>query len=222
MQKEIYILRGTSAESYASFQERIQSLADRLIRETAPEKLSVTLTTEKPPRMTVIPFVSKKIAALSLYRETNGPVNSLKTEPDLCGAYRVEEAMPVQYEKSWSNGEITPGICLLTLFRRRPGLDHATFLHRWHHSHTPLSLRIHPLWHYNRNVVTGTLDPGSEPWEGIVEEHMKSRADLLNPFRFFGNPMVIVQRMVEVYRDTRSFLDYKTIEPYLVREYHIK
>jgi len=221
MQKEIYLLRGSSAESYAAFQEEIFGVADRLVRETAPEKLSVTLTTEPPPRLTVIPFVPKKIAAISLIRERAAPMKFPNLESDLCGAYRVEEALPVQYEKSWNNGTITPGICLLTLFRRRPGLDHPTFLHRWHHSHTPLSLRIHPLWHYNRNVVTGTLAPGSEPWEGIVEEHMKSRADLLNPFRFFGNPLVIVQRMIEVYRDTRSFLDYKTIEPYLVREYHL-
>jgi hypothetical protein len=44
----------------------------------------------------------------------------------------------------------------------------------------------------------------------------------VNPFKFFGNPAVIVPRMINVYRDTNSFLDYKTIEPYFVSEYHIK
>jgi len=140
----------------------------------------------------------------------------------LRGIYRVEEALPVAYEKSWPDGELTPGVCLLTLFTRKPGLDHATFLNRWHNSHTPLSLRIHPLWHYNRNVVRERLITSSEPWEGIVEEHFRKRSDLVNPFRFFGNPLRIVPNMIEVYNDTRTFLDYNTIETYFVREIIVK
>ena len=62
----------------------------------------------------------------------------------------------------------------------------------------------------------------SQDWDGIVEEHFRKRSDLLNPFRMFGNPLVILYRFYQVYSDTRSFLDYKTIEPYLVEEYHIK
>ena len=32
-------------------------------------------------------------------------------------------------------------------------LTQATFMKRWHEGHTPLSLELHPLWNYNRNVV---------------------------------------------------------------------
>ena len=46
----------------------------------------------------------------------------------LAGSYSVEEALPVAYLKTWENAVITPGVCLLTLFRRRPGLSHAAFL----------------------------------------------------------------------------------------------
>jgi hypothetical protein len=72
-------------------------------------------------------------------------------------------------------------------------------------------------------VVEKTLVPHSQEWDGIVEEHFRSRADLLNPFKFFGwNPLTICYHMWQVYADTRRFLDYKTIEPYLCREYWVK
>ena len=51
---------------------------------------------------------------------------------------------------------------------------------------------------------------------------MKTRSELLNPFKFFGNPLVIIPRMIYVYTDTKLFLDYGTIEPYLVAEYWVK
>jgi hypothetical protein len=108
------------------------------------------------------------------------------------------------------------------LVSKKGNIDHASFIDRWHNSHTPLSLRIHPLWHYNRNVVLTSSGETKVGWDGIVEEHFRTRSDLINPFLFFGNPLVILLNMLEVYRDTRTFLDYKTIEPYLVREYHIR
>lgn len=222
MNKAIYLLRGSIDESYSSFRERIRNASTRISLELLPQSLWFTITESPPPAISVIPFSKGKLAAISIVGRLQTPIDLLISEPGFSGAYYVDEALPVSYSRSWEAGTVTPGVCLLTLFRRKNGLDYKTFLHRWHYSHTPLSLRIHPLWHYNRNVVTKPLAPDSEPWEGIVEEHMKTRSDLLNPFRFFGNPLVIVPRMIEVYRDTRSFLDYKTIEPYFVQEYYIK
>ena len=129
---------------------------------------------------------------------------------------------PVAYEKTWDDGKMTPGIWLLTLFNRKKGLDYETFIHRWHNSHTPLSLKIHPLWNYSRNVVEKILAENSTSYEGIVEEQMRTDRDLLNPFRFFGNPMVIIPRMIAVYKDTQSFLDYGGIETYMAREVVVK
>lgn len=55
-------------------------------------------------------------------------------------------------------------------------------------------------------------------YDGIVEEHVREEADLLNPFRFFGKPWIILYNMFLVYSDTKSFIDYKRIETYLVKE----
>jgi hypothetical protein len=223
MNKEIYLIGGRDAETYGTFRDRMIAVAAEAALLYQPEKSWITLTESPPPHLSVIPFKRGKVAAVTHFRR-EGDLRScnLLTEMDgFRSACRVDEAIPVSYLKNWPDGSITPGVCLLTLFRPRPGISQETFIDRWHNSHTPLSLRIHPLWHYNRNVVKEPL-AGKEPdWGGIVEEHFFRKSQLLNPFKFFGNPLVIIPRMLEVYQDTKSFLDYRTIETYLVREYHI-
>jgi hypothetical protein len=88
--------------------------------------------------------------------------------------------------------------------------------------HTPLSLRLHPLWNYNRNVVSNTLSGQSLWYDGIVEEQFKKPSDLLNPFIFFGPPLKVPLHMYQVWMDTRSFIDMKKIETYLTVEIHFK
>jgi hypothetical protein len=221
MQKDIYLIRGAESESYFDFKNRIfdkaQSISDRF------DGIKLTITEVKPPSVSVIPFRKSKIAALSVVH-TSGkdPEQSLLDLDGFAGAYRVTEALPVAYEKTWPDGEVSPGVCLLTLFRKKKKIDYDTFIDRWHNGHTPLSLKIHPLWHYNRNVVDKHLVDTSETFDGIVEEHCRTKAELFNPFKFFGNPLLIIPRMLEVYFDVRSFLDYPSIEPYLVSEYYIK
>ncbi len=224
MNKEIYLIGGLAAESYPVFRERILATATVVSQTMHPEKMWVTLTETPPPLVSIIPFRKNKMAAISVItKETGGEdgIPLLIGMDGFRGATRVDEAIPVSYSKSWKNGTVTPGVCLLTLFRPKKGISQETFIDRWHNSHTPLSLRIHPLWHYNRNVVSAMIASGEPAWGGIVEEHFRSRADLLNPFLFFGSPWVIVQHMIEVYRDTKAFIDYPSMETYLVREYHM-
>ncbi len=222
MIKQIYLVRGDDNETYSVFKDRIWVAVQNLAEKKDIRHLSFTITEEAPPKVSIIPFKKKKIAVITVKLKEGKPLENMLLLIGFEGAYTVTEALPVAYDKIWADGEKTPGICLLTLFKQKKSIDYKTFLDRWHNSHTPLSLKIHPLWHYNRNVVEEKLSSDSANWDGIVEEHMRTRAELLNPFKFFGNPLVIIPRMIQVYTDTQSFLDYKTIEPYLVAEYHIK
>lgn len=197
-------------------------LAKSLLTGNDFSQIKLIYTAEAPPKISIIPFKKNKLAAISVIKEGNNFEQKFIKEVGFSGAYTVEEAIPVSYEKSWKDMETTPGICLLTLFKQKKGINYDTFINRWHYSHTPLSLRIHPLWHYNRNVINKKLTSDSENWDGIVDEHMRTKSELLNPFKFFGNPLVIIPRMMSVYTDTKSFLDYKSIEPYLTREIYIK
>lgn len=156
--------------------------------------------------------------------------------PGFSGIYRATEALPVRYDRDWPDGAPTPGVCLLTFFHRRPCLDYTKFIRRWHVGHTGLSLRLHPLWHYNRNVVDQVVAPdtaripgqasldGSDvpPFDGIVEEHFRRRDDLLNPFRFYGRFPAILWNMLTILVDILGFIDLRRIETYLTREMIVK
>jgi hypothetical protein len=222
MNKEIYLVRGSGEESYQDFHNRIFNLASAIVKELNPEALKFTITLASPPRITIIPFRRSKIACVSVYKCNPEPAEALTKAKGFYGAYRVTEALPVAYQKSWSDGDPTPGACLLTLFSKKKSIDYNTFINRWHNGHTPLSLRIHPLWNYVRNVVKERLSEDSARFDGIVEEQVQKSTDLLNPFRFFGNPLIIIPRMLMVYADTKSFIDYRGMETYLAAEYHIK
>jgi hypothetical protein len=221
MRKEIYLVRGIENEDYQTFTQRILELAKETAIQVNPEALKITLTQSPPPKFSVIPFKKSKIAAISIYKMNHEPVTMLKGAPGFSGAFKVEEALPVSYDKTWPNGEPTPGACLLTCFHRKPGIEYDDFINRWHNGHTPLSLKIHPLWNYNRNVVLQKLCNLTAWYDGIVEEQTRTRSELLNPFKFFGNALEITGNMISVYRDVNSFLDYKRVETYLVTEYHM-
>jgi len=221
MEKEIYLIRGSKKETYDIFTNRILEAANSIAQKFKPAALKLTISEKPPPRLSVIPFKRNKIAAISIYKEDRSPVGSLLKMKGFSGAYRVQEELPVKYIKDWEDNEETPGVCLLTLFKQKVNIDYETFIDRWHNSHTPLSLKIHPLWNYSRNVVKNKLTPDSGDYDGIVEEHFKTSSDLLNPFKMFGNPFIILFRFIRIYRDINSFLDYKSIETYLSAEYHI-
>lgn len=222
MHKEVYIIRGLLSEDYKPFSKRIFEVSEEILKQAGPERLKICLTLERPPRISIIPFKRDKVAVLSVYRKKNDELKMITEADGYAGGYTVEEAIPVGYSKTWTDGEQTPGACLLTLFHRKPGIDQDTFIQRWHEGHTPLSLKLHPLWNYIRNVVNGTLTDGSDWYDGIVEEQVLKASDLLNPFIFFGPPLKVPIHMYQVFMDTRSFIDMRRIETYLASEIHLK
>lgn len=222
MNKEIYMVEGNTKETYEAFRQRIAAIVSVVHNELQPGAIKYTITESAPPRLSVIPFCKKKIAVISIYKSIRMPVQQLLNADGFRGAYHAEEAVPVAYDRHWKDGAVTPGVCLLTLFSKKKGLSYDLFIHRWHNGHTPLSLRIHPLWNYVRNEVKESITPNAPAFNGIVEEQLRTPADLLNPFRFFGNPFIIIPRMITVYADTSSFIDYSTMETYLAVEYHVR
>jgi hypothetical protein len=221
MEKLIYLIYGSSSESYQQFKQRVFESVNYLVKSDNPSSLKVVLTESAPPGFSVIPFRKQKIASVSVYQKNGNPSDLICKMQGFSGVYSVIEALPVAYEKTWKDGDPTPGVCLFTLFRQKKGISYDTFIDRWHNSHTPLSLRLHPLWNYSRNVVNEKLTENSTIWNGIVEEHFRTKGDLLNPFKFFGKPLFVVPNMLKVYTDTRSFLDLMTLETYLAMEYCI-
>ena len=202
----------------------MRELAEKLLA-LEPSKLQMTVTEGPPPKVSLFPFKQGPFALFNVYDD--GGDSSRFTEA-LRGAarevsgYAVDEAYPVAYGKVWRDGEPTPSPILVTMLHKKPGITRDEYLDRWHNGHTPLSLEVHPLWYYQRNVVLEPITEGAEPSDGIVLEACPTRSDLLNPARFFGGPLKMVPNMLRVAQDIKGFLDMKKIENYYATEYHLR
>lgn len=216
MTKYIYIIRAKGNESYDEFHSRIKDLIAKI---EEAEYLHYTITLEAPPKRSVIPFRKDKIALISVKTDNEASLQEVERTDGYSGTFKVEEALPVAYTKDWPDGAATPGDCLLTLFRQKKGISYETFIDRWHNGHTPLTLKIHPIYHYNRNEVKETTGNPPRHYDGIVEEHCRTRKELLNPFKFFAKSGFAPINMIKTYFDVNSFIDYKSIETYLVKEF---
>lgn len=203
---------------------------ERFLHEVAPElvphargTVKLGYTERDNPRLTVLPLRRENVAMVSAW----GPIDVddfaevLARLGGLLTGYRVRESYPLRYERSWPDGETSPGDVLLTLLVKHRALDDAAFLEEWHGRHTPKALRIHPMWSYARNVVEADVFGTRPAFDGIVEEHYRELRDILNPVRMFGGPSRFLPHMLEVARHVGHFLDLRATENYLLRERYL-
>jgi hypothetical protein len=220
----MYVLRG-NGESHQAWANRMRNEVSQRLLGLEPSRLQLTVTEAPPPKLSLFPFKSQPIAIFNVYDDTNNPSRfseALQNAASSVSGYEVEEAYPVPYDKAWSDGEPTPSPILLTMLRKKTGISDGEFIERWHDGHTPLSLVVHPLWYYQRNVIRGPVTEGAEPSDGIVLEACRTRNDLLNPTRFFGGALKMVPNMVRVANDIKGFLDMKKTETFYATEYHLR
>jgi hypothetical protein len=166
-------------------------------------------------------------ALVSIWTESLDDRRELQGELLVDGArldgYLVTESVPVPYpDRDWPDGESTPGPVLLTLFTQPDGMSDDDFFACWHGSHTPLSLEIHPLWCYVRNVVVRRLTLGAPPWRGIVKETFRTVEDLTDPMRLFsgdGDTATMKENARRSIEDGARFLDFDGgVQTYALRE----
>ena len=180
------------------------------------DRAIVHATMRTPTGLTLVPFRKSPIALVSIWGDETARTSALQALAKLPG--RIE---------GWSVDESTPVLrvgdstaTLLTLFRRNPRIDEASFQRRWFDEHTPMTLEIHPVVGYVRNVVLGPLLDGSAGWDGIVTEDFAEERDLVT-LRLFGRGPRAIVNALRVLRHVRTFLDLGTIETYLVREHRL-
>lgn len=226
MTKKVFIFKGDKSDR-DGFCDIIKDRVISGIMELNPSKLKLTITEDKPPAISIIPFSKTPVACISVEKNLSDDTSIdemakmeefAKKQKGFVGIYLVSEAVPVAYEMNWPVNTRTPGACMLTLFCQKKGISHDEFLNRWFNGHTPLSLKLHPLWNYVRNQVTDSTGAAAH-YDGIVEEHVKDAKDLLRPFRFFGPFYRVPLSMLQTLIDVTGFIQYSSIETYLVSEY---
>ena len=222
--KWIYVLRG-NGESHRAFGDRMHKEVGQYLLALGPSKLSLTLTETPPPKPSLFPFKNEPVAVFCIHDEQGDPsrfTEALTNAAKAVSGYEVEESYPIEYEKSWNDGEPTPSPILLTVLHKKQGISSDEFIERWHDGHTPLSLKIHPLWYYQRNVIREPITQGADECDGIVLEACPTKSDLLNPTRFFGGALKMVPNMLRVANDIKGFLDMKKTETFYATEYHLR
>jgi hypothetical protein len=126
--------------------------------------------------------------------------------------YLVTESVPRDFDhRDWPDGARCPGLVMISVFPQPERLSRDEFIARWHGSHTPLALEVHPLWRYVRNVVARGLTPGAPSFAGIVEEHVRTAEDLTDPIRFYGGPERAPRNIQRILEDAKSFLDLEQV-----------
>jgi hypothetical protein len=133
--------------------------------------------------------------------------------------WRVSESVPLAYpDRDWPDGTVSPGVKLLTLFDKPAGLSDADFFAEWHGVHTPLSLEIHPLWCYVRNVVEEAVTPDTPRFRGIVEEQFRALEDVLDPKRLYGSR----ENARRVAEHVPRFIELRSMETALLTEHILR
>jgi hypothetical protein len=93
--------------------------------------------------------------------------------------YHVRETIQRGYERSWPDGERSPGVKMIAPLRRLDGVTREDFKQRWVQTHAPLALEHVPgIWRYVTNVVVSPLASAAPDFDGIVEVHRRRIEDL--------------------------------------------
>jgi EthD domain len=150
------------------------------VRDAAVTDSLMTLTTLDPP---VVAFVS--LWTPQYYGpQITSATTVLGQVCDQLAAYLVTESVPLAPPPT-EPGERTPGFANVALLRRPAEMDHAVWLHRWHHDHTQVALETQSTFGYVQNTVVRALTADAPRIDAIVEElfPLEATSDL---HAFFG------------------------------------
>ena len=223
--KIIYLLWKPATETFETFAQTLRKIRIPALLAYGAKTCTLNLTDVAPSALARPRADGSELSALvsvEIASQDKAQAQAIAKilDPTLqqIAGYIVDEALPADYQKSWPDGECSPGAKQITLLRRKPGLSDEQFRHCWHDIHTPLAMEIHPLWRYSRNVVLSAITPGAPDYEGIVELHIRDKATLLDPMKFFGSP----QNIQRIAADVTQWIDMERIEVYNMSEYVLK
>lgn len=92
--------------------------------------------------------------------------------------YGVTERVQRDYERTWPDGERSPGQKLIAPLSRIDGLTKEQFVEHWTAKHSQLALKhVLGMGRYVTNVVERALTPGAPEIDGIVEVHYTAKRE---------------------------------------------
>jgi hypothetical protein len=140
----------------------------------------------------------------------------------LCEDYGTTPDWPEP--RDWADGQRSPGITVLTIFDKAPGLPDDTFYGHWYGHQTPMSAAMQPRVRYVRNAVVRGVTAGAPPLRAIVEEGWPTTTHLTDPYVFFGasNDQEISENVRVMLDSMKVFADASTLRTFTMSEYLLK
>jgi hypothetical protein len=227
VEKLVYLLWRDADEDAASFAKRVVGSAGPALVRLGAGRVALhvadgqaDLGRSVPVRDERDPFAGSASFWLANV-DDRAPFEAILRETSARTAgYLVTESVPRDFGlRDWPDGERCPGAVMISAFPQPARLSREAFIARWHGSHTPLALEVHPLWRYVRNVVARPLSPGAPDCAGIVEEHVREPEDLLDPIRFYGGPERAERNMARILDDAKRFLDLERVTSVVTSAY---
>ena len=137
--------------------------------------------------------------------------------------YLVEESVPLaNTNHAEPTGARTPGIQMVSLLERPPGIAHELWVERWR-AHEAVALATQCTYAYVKNLVVRPLAPGAPDWSGIVCEGFPTEA-ITDPMRWYradGSRETLERNLSRLLESCRSFLDLERVESHPMSEYRL-
>lgn len=226
MEKLIYLLGDAEAGRVpggrADLRDAMLADAGRLVAAGAQRVTLTVADVEDPDLAGVAQFNRSGLcdATISLWvdhLDGRGEIESIVSRwtRRVAGYLVTESVLREHAHRDWEAGAASPGIALVTMFPKPPALADETFFARWHESHGPLSLELHPLTRYVRNAVARVLTPGAPAFRAIVSESVESAAVAGDAERFYGGR----ENRKRIVKDLLSFAEFESLNTVAMREY---
>jgi hypothetical protein len=222
VEKLVYLIGQRPGDDIAAFRSTLLGPVARDLLAADVRRLSINVADvgDIPDAIEVSNPDGLLSAAVSLWLDSldaRGPIEErLRDLGSQLAGYLVTESVPREYAaRDWPDGERSPGVTLVAAFPKPDRIDDESFYRGWQESHTPLSLRLHPLTRYIRNAVARALTPGAPPFRAIVEERVASLEDLADPHRFYGSEA----DQQRAFDDLARFADPESLQGMLMSEY---
>lgn len=227
MEKIIYLTFPTPGFAPTAYREH-------LLANVAPELLAAgvrglnispnDLQTEIPKPMLLIGAGASLGAAVSVWVDSidaRKPIEAaLSRQVERLDGYLVTESIPQPCtDRSWADGERSPGLTHFTWFDKAVGCSDEDFYYNWFEVHTPFSFDLHPLrWEYVRNAVARPITKDAPNVRAIVGERFRELRDYTDPERLFGDKELLMQSA----KEAGDYSDPNTMHSLPLSEYIIK
>lgn len=238
MEKLVYLVWDRPSIDPAEYGERVHQITEALL-ELGPSALSVVVDDADAQIAPPVPVPDDELpirAAISIWLDAHdqrGPFEAVIAELGVRRAgYLVTESLLEDYgstpdwptTRDWSDGERSPGVCVLTVFDKKPQLDEESFYAHWYGHQSTMSATMQPRIRYVRNTVARRLTPGAPPLRAIVEEGWPTVEHLTDPFRFFGtkDSDELAENIRIMLDSMKVFCDSSTLRTYTMSEYLLR